>query len=119
MVRRSLVSLVLVLCCAAVCFAGDFNGLWEGSVKMPDGQELQLAFTFKVDGENVTGTVRSPMGEVPISNGKIKGDEITFDVEFGPNKIGHLGTLKDDAIDMKSHGPWGDSQFMLKHSAQK
>lgn len=119
MVRRSIVSMLIVLVAAGVCLAGDFNGRWEGSVKMPDGQELALAFTFKVEGESVSGKVGSAMGELPISNGKIKGDEITFDVDIQGNKIVHHGMLKDGTIDMKSQGPWGDSQFMLKHAAEK
>jgi hypothetical protein len=119
MVRRMTASFLLILCTAGICLAGDFNGRWEGSVKTPDGQEFQLAFTFKVDGDTVTGTVGSQMGETPISNGKVKGDEITFDVEFGGNKITHQGKLEGDAIDMKSHGPWGDSEFKLKHPDSK
>lgn len=119
MVRRGLVSLLLVLFVASVCLAGDFNGSWEGSIKTPDGQDFQLTFTFKVEGEAVTGSVSSQMGEIPISNGKIKGDEITFDLEFGGNKITHQGTLQGDAIDMKSQSPWGDNEFTLKHVAKE
>ena len=119
MVRRSIVSSLLVFVAASVCLAAGFNGKWEGSVKTPDGQELPLVFTFNVEGESVTGTIGSPMGELPISNGKISGDTITFDVEFNGTTISHEGMLKDETIAMKSKAPWGDAAFELKHTGDK
>ena len=49
----------------------------------------ETVFSFKVDGTTLTGTVFYPQGETVISEGKIKGDEISFVVvrRFGENEI--------------------------------
>ncbi len=119
MLRKMLVSMVLVLGAAALCFAGDFNGKWETNVKTPDGQEMALVFDFKVDGEALSGSVSSPFGELPLENGKISGDEISFDVDVQGSKIEHHGKLAGEAIEMKSHSQWGDTEMTLKHQESK
>src|SRR3972149_1307046 len=57
------------------------NGRWEGKFTRPDGEEIKILYAFKVDGEKLTGTVESPRGERTITNGKVKGDELSFEVE--------------------------------------
>ena len=119
MIRRVLASTFVALVFAGVCFASDLAGRWEGKVPGPNGQEMQLAFTFKVDGDKLTGTVDSPMGQSPIEDGKVNGSEVTFTVQTPGEAITHDGKLSGDTIDMKVHGPWGDSEFNLKHPAPK
>ena len=46
----------------------------------PNGP-MELTFEFKAEGETLTGTVTSAMGSLPISNGKVAGDLLTFDVD--------------------------------------
>ena len=74
---------------------------------------MKLTFTFKVDGEKLTGTVESPRGELEIKQGKAKGDELSFNVEIGDNTIDYQGKLADDKIKMKSKGPMGEREFTL------
>jgi hypothetical protein len=76
----SLVTIVLVL--AMPVFAADVDGKWIGNVATPNG-DLPVAFTFKADGEKLTGTTTGLDGaEVPISDGKVNGKDITFKVTF-------------------------------------
>jgi hypothetical protein len=119
MIRRSLASMFVVVALATLCFAADFNGRWEGKFPGPNGQEMALAFDFKVDGETLTGTVESQMGKVDISNGKVKDDEISFTVQVPNAEITHAGKLVDGTITLKVHGPWGDSELALKRPAAK
>lgn len=119
MIRRSLATLVLVLAAASLAFAGDFNGKWEGNIKTPDGQNFPVAFDFKVDGDKLTGNVTSSMGTEPIENGKVSGDTITFTVDAQGQKITHEATMAGDVINVKSHSPWGDFAYELKHPAAK
>ena len=88
-------------------------GKWEGKITRQDGQEMKLTFTFKVDGEKLTGAVESPRGELEIKEGKAKGDDLSFNVEIGDNTIDYQGKLADGKIKMKSKGPMGEREFTL------
>jgi hypothetical protein len=79
-----LVTFVLLLA-AAPARAADVDGKWSGSLDTPMGA-VQVGFTFKADGAALTGTTTGPDGaEVPIKNGKIDGDKISFvvTIDFG------------------------------------
>ena len=68
----------------------------------PDGQSMNLVFTFQVDGEELTGTVTSDMGEMALSDGKVDGDTITFTVNVGDFSIVHTGTVDGDEMTIKT-----------------
>ena len=74
-----------------------------------DGEDLPLKFNLKVDGDKLTGTVKSGQGDGEISKGKINGNEISFDVDFQGNTITHKGTMDGKGIKMKVEdlGPRG------------
>jgi hypothetical protein len=118
MIRRALMVGVGLAMSAALCFAGDFNGRWEGSISTDNG-DMQIFFNFKVDGTKLTGTVETPNGDVPIEDGKVDGDKISFQTSFNDSKINHEGTLSGDTIDLKVEGPWGESQMTLKRAEAK
>jgi hypothetical protein len=54
-------------------------GKWTAEVQGRQGPQTQT-FTFKVDGNNLTGTVGGGQNETAIADGKITGDEISFSV---------------------------------------
>ncbi len=113
------IALAFVAAWGTVGRAADVDGKWEGTIQGPQG-DFPLTFDFKADGEALTGTVESAMGKVPISNGKISDHGITFDVKLDDGSvITHDATLNGDTMDVKSHGPWGDSEFTLKRAAEK
>jgi hypothetical protein len=78
--KMKIVTAVLVLFLTLPAFAADPTGKWKAAMQGPDG-EMQLTFNFKLDGDKVTGTVEGPMGEMPITEGKMEGDAISFTVE--------------------------------------
>ena len=63
--------------------AADLSGKWKGDMKMPDGGSLGINFNFHVDGEKLTGTVANTYGEEQITEGSVKGDDISFIVMAG------------------------------------
>jgi hypothetical protein len=91
---------------ALVCNAGGIDGKWKTSMQGPD-KKMELTFTFKANGNVLTGTVGSPIGEMPISNGKINGNELSFDIDMGGNVAPHKGTLNGDTIKLKMGGAPG------------
>jgi hypothetical protein len=87
---------------ALTALAADFSGKWVAQMPGRDGQTHDVTFTFKADGETLTGTVSGRNGDVEISDGKINGDQISFSqtMEFNGNtmKILYKGTISGDQI---------------------
>lgn len=93
------------LAIAGLVFAADVTGKWTGQVPGRDGQTREQTFTLKAEGEKLTGTVSSPMGDAPISDGVVKGDELSFSVKVSFNgnemKMLYKGKLAGDEIQFK------------------
>ena len=113
----SLPTLFKLAACAALVLAvnagaqdkkADPSGTWTWSTPGRDGgPERKSTLTLKADGDKVTGKISSPgrqgaATETEISDGKLTGDEITFNVtrEFNGNKITakYNGKIAGDSI---------------------
>jgi hypothetical protein len=95
--------MVLFLLLAAVAvFAADVNGKWVAQVPGRGGETREATFNLKADGNQLTGSVTTPRGEVQISDGKIDGDNISFtqEMEFNGNHVKLLfkGKVAGDEI---------------------
>jgi hypothetical protein len=88
----------LLVCSFVVCLAAfaDLNGKWTGVLKL-DAFELPLTYTFKVDGETVTGACNTEQGDFPISNGKIKGSDFTFTLDVNGTAMAQVGKFYGDS----------------------
>jgi hypothetical protein len=77
---------------------------------------MDLVFNFKANGDSLSGTVEGPMGELPITNGKIDGKTFFFQVNAGEMTISHQCTAMGDSISMKVPGMQGGEamELMLK-----
>ena len=101
--KRKIFTTALLSCCFMICLAAafaDLNGKWSGALKTPDGNAIDVAYTFKVDGEKLSGTATSPMGEVSVDDGKIKGDTFSFKVTVEGNDYPHSGKVYADSCAM-------------------
>jgi hypothetical protein len=91
-----------VLAATLVAHAADITGKWTAQVPGRDGQTRETTFNFKVDGEKLTGTTTGMNGDVPITDGSIKGDAVAFNVVANFNgtdvKIVYKGTVAGDEI---------------------
>lgn len=89
---------------AALCLsAADVTGQWSAQVPGRDGNTMDTTFTFKVAGEKVTGNMGNQYGEREISDGKLIGDDISFNVniEFNDNKMTLVFTGKVAGSEIK------------------
>jgi hypothetical protein len=119
MLRKILISMMVIASIPIVALAADLNGRWEGKLSIPGGgEEMAIAITFKVDGETVTGSMEGPMGTVPISNGKIAGDDFSFTIDFGGNAMLHKGKITGDTIKITVEGEMA-LEFTLKRVPKK
>jgi autotransporter translocation and assembly factor TamB len=92
--------------------AADVTGKWTAQVPGRGGQTREQTFNFKVDGGALTGTVSGRGGDMPIAEGKIDGDTISFSqtMEFNGNsmKLVYKGTVSGDEIKFTRQRDGGD-----------
>jgi hypothetical protein len=86
-----------------VSMAQGIDGKWKVSMEGPNGK-MELTYTFKVDGNVLTGSISSEMGDMAITNGKVNGKEITFDIDFNGNAMPFKGTIDGEVIKIKMVG---------------
>ncbi len=117
--KKVLFTVLIALFAVVVSNAEGIAGKWKSSFDSGQGT-MELTFNFKVDGEKLTGTVSSEMGDMEITNGKINGNEISFDVDAMGSSITHKGKLEGDVIKLKvempegGQGPEGGIEMTLK-----
>ncbi len=84
----------------------DLNGTWKSSSTNQNGQVRESVFKLKVEGEKVTGTVSGRNNDTAIEEGKLKGDEVSFQVtrEFNGNKmvVKYTGKVSGETITGKA-----------------
>ena len=90
---------------AGLALGADIDGKWSGQYNSGMGDPMTLVYTFKADGNTLTGTsLGGPDTEVPIKEGKIDGNNISFvvTVDFGGQemKFNYKGVLKGDEIEL-------------------
>ena len=125
MTHRNIVFSILVVfaCCISV-FAADFNGTWTAAIDTQVGVQ-NYTFTFKVDGEKLTGKAKSAFAnaDTDITEGVIKGDDITFVenlvYEGMPLKITYKGKISGDEIKFSRNvADISDEPFVAKRAKQ-
>jgi len=91
--KRKLLSTAALLCIftAVFAFIAGLDGQWTGLLATPDGSQFPLTFTFKADNDKLTGTAQNPQGTVDLTDGKIKGDSLSFNVDVNGTKVLHTG----------------------------
>jgi hypothetical protein len=113
---KRILPVIMLLLVASSTYANGIEGTWKAT--MPDG-DMELTFVFKMADGKLTGVVRSPNGDMEITNVKVNGKQFSFDVSFNDMTIKHDCTLQeDDTISMKATGtPMGDMAMILKRQA--
>lgn len=89
------------------------DGRWEGALTTANGS-VTLAYNLKVKDQVLTGTGETPAGSQPITEGKVKGNKISFKTEINGHIIEHQGTITGDTIQLKNFGPGGEFDLKLK-----
>jgi hypothetical protein len=99
MIRKAVLAGLILIVVAAVAMAADFTGKWVWETQGfgfggGGGTPMKTTLTLKAEGAKLSGTITMPsfaggppepgatpqMEDVPISNGKVDGNNITFEV---------------------------------------
>jgi len=101
-VRTILAGLALAVL-ALPATAQSIAGKWNGNVDSPQGPFL-LTFSFMVESGELTGSMSNDfMGEIPISDGMIDGNAVSFRMSFeggpgGSMTVAFSGELEGDEL---------------------
>jgi len=100
---------------ALIASAADISGNWKGTADSGNGP-IERTFTFKVDGNKLTGETESQMlGKSTITDGKIDGDEISFSItgnmQGNEIKLTYKGKVTGDQISLTVDLPGGGQTF--------
>lgn len=75
----------------------NLNGEWEGMADA-NGQPFPFLLTLKVDGETVTGTSSSQLGEASVKSGTWKDGRLSFQLEGTNGVIAMSATVVDGKL---------------------
>ena len=78
---RALLSLGLLLLTCIGLTAGDLSGTWTGTIPARNNEVQDITFRLVQKGDVLTGKLYRDTTSVPILDGKIVGDGISFRVE--------------------------------------
>lgn len=113
---------ILSLAVTAASFAARIDGMWTGELTTQNGA-MVITLSLKAEGENLTGTVETPMGVAAIKEGKIKGDELSWVtvLERNGNSIQIINKAKVTGTEMtvtvSAEGRDGSAEFTVKRSS--
>ena len=115
---RVFVGVMMLVAVAVTVYAADVDGTWTGSVSGPQG-DFPVTFNFKAEGTTLTGSTLGFDGSpIPIKDGKIDGNMISFSVEldFGgmPLVLQYKGTVAPDHINMSGEAFGMPFEFIVK-----
>lgn len=119
-IRFVLISSLMALALCSIVLAADFNGTWTAAIETQVGVQ-NYTYTFKVEGEKLTGKTKSQFGESEITEGVVKGDDISFvenlNYEGMPLKITYKGKISGDEIKFtRNVADIADETFVAKRS---
>jgi len=119
MKRKFLWLAVTLLTFTLALWSADLSGKWTAQVPGRSGNTREVTFMLKASGDSLTGTMSGRNGDIPIADGKISGDTISFSVtqEFGGNSVkqNFTGKVSGSEIKFKREGGRGEPvEFVAK-----
>lgn len=82
---------------ATISNAADVTGRWLGKLG-----NNELALNLKAEGKKLTGTIYTPDGDGPVSNGKVSGNAISFTYLTNGVTVPFTGTLNGDNLELST-----------------
>jgi hypothetical protein len=116
--RKIVVLITIALASLVSLYAADVTGKWTAEFDTPIGVQ-KYTYDLKADGDKLTGKAINQLGETPIQNGVVKGDEISFveqlNFEGMDLRIEYTGKVSGDEIKFsRKVGDFGGEEFVAK-----
>lgn len=115
MLRKTIATALLFFVVTLASQAADINGKWVGKVM----DQFDVAYTFKAEGEVLTGSTVGPDGnEIILKDGKISGNNIEFTLNIMDQNVKMLGTIEGDVLKLKFNMMGNDVEMVLKKESK-
>jgi len=100
---KKVLTLLFFVACFSTFAQSKIDGDWKGTAESPNGS-FELAYTFKADGDKLTGALKTEFGDTPIENGKIEGKKFSYTLSFNGDMVINITgeLLSDDEISTKT-----------------
>jgi hypothetical protein len=80
----------------------SIDGNWKGTRETPNGP-FEVNYTFKVEGNQLTGTWKTQFGEAKLEDGKVDGKKFSYSISFNDTKLNFTGeVLSENELAIKS-----------------
>jgi len=113
---------ISALASGAIAQGKDISGRWTATLERGT-QSMTVKMDLKVSANNVTGTINvAPGVSAEIQNGKLEGEQLSFDVtapEHGHTKEIHFtGDVGDDGITLRNESRGKQGRTMTFHRTE-
>jgi len=99
---KILFTLLIVMGGLTTFAQNTLDGNWKGTRETPNGT-FEVNYTFKVEGNELTGTWKTQFGEAKLENGKVDGKKFSYSISFNDMKLNYTGeVVSDDQLSIKS-----------------
>jgi len=99
---KVLFTLLLLVGGLATFAQNAIDGNWKGTRETQNGT-FEVNYTFKVQGNELTGTWKTQFGESKLENGKIDGKKFSYTISFNDMKLEYTGeVVNENELTIKS-----------------
>ena len=113
---RTILTLTLSALMTLTTTAANIAGTWKGPIDTQMGT-MEIVITIQ-EGSGVAGTIQTGMVDGKIENGKLDGDQISFEMNSEMGKLTFDGTVAGDEMKLTMVGPSGN-KYALNARRQK
>lgn len=92
--------------------AQRWDGRWTGEMITPEGN-VEILFEFQTDGRTLSGAAATPAGVVPLTNGVVDGQQISFVLTIEQFSIPHNGYYSRGQIILNTEFEGETGQIIL------
>ncbi len=112
--------LLFIALLAVTAFAADIAGKWTATFETQLGAQT-YTYDFQVDGGKITGSAKSNLGTAKITEGTIKGDDVSFvemlDFQGQQVRIEYKGKIAGDEMKLtRQIGDVATEELVAKRS---
>ena len=97
MKMKTILTAIILFALTFNAVGADLTGRWHGKLG-----NIELGLTLKAEGKKLTGTLHTPDGDGPISNGKVSGSTFSFTYATNGNIIPYTGKLNGDQMELST-----------------
>lgn len=94
--------IAILLLATLSAFAEGAAGKWKATFQGQNGT-MEIVLIFQVMDDKLTGTISGPQGDMPISQGKVDGNNISFTIQRDDFKITNTAVITGDEMKIKGH----------------